>query len=169
LLSLERKKTIQEAWLNHPGTTLAIVWKKEVSPEARSAEIQSVADDHGISLHELRGGQRDKDLKSFTSRKGWYRGDEVDRLSAEEAAIIADRLIHRAALKAPTIADKPPAFKAAITNVIREYLTSCTSTQCREDCRKKGEEIARQYLNDQEFSALMDAQKQGYRPVGTEQ
>jgi hypothetical protein len=169
LLALEKKKTIQEAWLDHPGTTLAIVWKKEANLDARSAEIRSVADDYGISLHELTGERRDASFKSFTSGKGWYRGDEVDRLSAEEAAIIADRLIRRAALKAPTIADKPATFKAAITNVIHEYLTSCTSTQCRENCRRKFEEIARQTLNDQEFNALMDAQKQGYRPVGTEQ
>jgi hypothetical protein len=72
-------------------------------------------------------------------------------------------------LKAPTIADKPATFKAAITNVIREQLIRCASTECREDSRKKFAEIARQNLNDGEFNALMDAQKQGYRPVGNEQ
>jgi len=149
LRTLEKKNTIQEAWLNHVGTTLAIVWKQETNADSRSAEIRSVADDRGISLHELRGEQRDKDLKSFTSGKGWYRGDEVDRLSDEEAAIIADRLIRRAALKAPTITDKTAALKTAITNLIREQLTNCTSAECREDCHKKLVEVARQNLTDQ--------------------
>ena len=169
LRTLEKKKTIQEAWHDHAGTTLAIVWKQETSTDSRSAEIRSVADDRGISLHELRGEQRDKDLKSFTSGKGWYRGDEVDRLSDEEAAIIADRLIRRAALKAPTITDKTAALKTAITNLIREQLTNCTSAECREDCHKKLVEVARQNLTDQEFNALMEAEKQGARPVGAEQ
>ncbi len=169
LRALEKKSTIEEAWLDHAGTTLAIVWKQETNADSRSAVIRSVADDRGISLLELRGEQRDKGLKSFTSGKGWYRGDEVDRLSEEEAGVIADRLIRRAALKAPTIADKSATLKTAITNLIRERLTNCTSAECREDCHKKMVEVARQNLNDQEFNALMEAEKQGARPVGSEQ
>jgi hypothetical protein len=146
LLSLEKKKTIQEAWLNHRGTTLAIVWEQGTNSEARSAEIQSLADDHSISLHELRGEQRDESLRSFTSKQGWYRGAEVDRLSEQEAAIIVGRLIRRAALKAPTIADKSATLKAALTKVLQEQLINCTSTQCREDCRKKLADVAQQNL-----------------------
>lgn len=51
LHALEKKSGIQEAWLDHPGTTLAIVWKKDARPDSRSAEIQSAADDRGIALH----------------------------------------------------------------------------------------------------------------------
>src|SRR6516164_8490944 len=166
LLSLEKKKTIQEAWLNRGGTTLAIVWEQGTNSEARSAEIQSLADDHSISLHELRGEQRDESLRSFTSKQGWYRGAEVDRLSEQEAAIIVDRLIRRAALKAPTIADKSATLKAALTKVLQEQLINCTSTQCLEDCRKKLADVAHQNLNDQEFNALMEAGKRGYQPIG---
>src|SRR5260370_15987356 len=87
LRALEKKNTIQEAWLDHAGTTLAIVWKQETNADSRSAEIRSVADDHGISLHELRGEERDKGLKSFPSGEGWYRGDQVHRRSGGEAAV----------------------------------------------------------------------------------
>lgn len=41
--------------------------------------------------------------------------------------------------------------------------------QCREDCHKRLMEIARQNLNDREFRALIDAEKQRYRPIGDEQ
>src|SRR5258707_15396613 len=105
LLALEKKNTVQEAWLDHAGTTLAIVWKKGATGDARAAEIRSMADDRSISLHELAGEHRDETLKSFAARTGWYRGAEVDRLSAEEAAVITDRLMLRATRKAPTIAD----------------------------------------------------------------
>jgi len=169
LQALEKKGSIQEAWLDHSGTTLAIVWKKDAKAGSRSREIQSVADDRGIALHEITGDQREATLTSFTSRKGWYRGSEVDRLSEEEAGVILDRLLRRAIVAEPTIGGKANSLKPALLKVIRERLTGCSSTQCREDCHRKFTEIARQSLNDREFSALMEAEKQGYLPVGDEQ
>ncbi len=169
LQALEKKRSIQEAWLDHPGTTLAIVWRKDAKSDSRAAEIQSVADDRGIALHEITGDQREATLTSFTSRKGWYRGSEVDRLSEEEAGVIVDRLLRRAIVAEPTIGAKANSLKPALLKVIRERLTGCSSTQCREDCHRKFTEIARQSLNDGEFSALMEAEKQGYLPVGDEQ
>ncbi len=169
LQALEKKSSIQEAWLDHPGTTLAIVWKKNTRADSRSAEIQSVADDRGIALHEITGDQREATLKSFATRNGWYRGSEVDRLSEEEAGVIVDRMVRRAMAKEPTIAVKADTLKPALLKVIHEQLVGCTSTQCREDCHKKLTEIARQNLNDREFRALMEAEKQGYRPIGDEQ
>jgi hypothetical protein len=71
--------------------------------------------------------------------------------------------------KEPTIGTKADALKAALLKVVREQLTGCTSTQCREDWHKRFTQVARQQLNDSEFQALMDAEKQGYRPVGDEQ
>jgi hypothetical protein len=169
LQALERKSSIHEAWLDHPGTTLAIVWKKNAKADLRSAEIQSVAEAGGVTLREITGDRRADALKSFATRNGWYRGSEVDRLSEEEAGVIVHRLIRRAMAKEPTIGGKAELLKSAMTKVIRDQLTGCTSTQCREDCHKKLTEIARQRLNDREVRALMDAEKQGYRPVGDEQ
>ena len=169
LLALEKKGTIREAWLDHPGTTLAIVWKKDVDSSRRTAELQSISDDHGISLHELNGAQREQDLKSFESRQGWYRGAEVDRLSEEEAMAIVDRLVRRAEAKAPTIAGKAEKLKVDIVQVVRERLTSCDSTECRASYRRKLEDTARKDLTETEFAALMDTEKLGYRPVGNEQ
>ncbi|MCU1260549.1 MAG: merTP [Bryobacterales bacterium] len=169
LSNLEKKRTGQEAWLDHPGTTLAIVWKNGSKADVRTAEIQSVADDRGISLHELTGDRRDETLELFASRNGWYRGAEVDRPSEEEAGVIVERIVPRSILKEPTISGKAESLKTALTKVIREQLIGCTSTQCREDCHKKLVDIAHQNLNDCEFRALMEAEKQGDRPVGDEQ
>jgi hypothetical protein len=169
LQALEKKSSIQEAWLDHSGTTLAIVWKKDAKAVLRSAEIQSVADDRNIALREITDERRDDTLKSFATRSGWYRGSEVDRLSEEEAGVIVDRLVRRAAAKEPTIGSKADTLKLALLKVIREQLTGCTSAQCREDRHKRLTQVAREQLNDNEFHALMDAEKQGYRPVGDEQ
>jgi hypothetical protein len=169
LQALEKKTAVKEAWLDHSGTMLAIVWQKEATGESRAAEIRAVADDRGIALHEIAGERRDNALTSFGSRKGWYRGSEVDRLSEEEAGVILDRLVRRAMVMEPTIGGKMESLRPALLKVIREQLVGCTSSQCREDCKKKLTEIARQNLNDREFRALMEAEKQGYRPVGDEQ
>jgi hypothetical protein len=169
LQTLEKKSSIKEAWLDHSGTRLAILWKKEAKGDSLAADIQSVADDRAITLHEITGEQRDEMLTSFASRKGWYRGSEVDRLSEEEAVVIVDRLLRRAIMQEPTIGGKIESLKPALLKVIRGQLIGCTSKQCREDCKRKLTEIARQKLNDREFRALMEAEKQGYQPVGDEQ
>src|SRR5713226_10474110 len=39
LQALEKKSSIQEAWLDHPGTALAIIWKKNAKANSRAAEI----------------------------------------------------------------------------------------------------------------------------------
>ncbi len=161
LQALEKKSSIQEAWLDHPGTTLAIVWKKNAKADLRSAEIQSVADDRGVTLDEITGERRNDTVKSFATRTGWYRGAEVDRLSEEEAGVIVDRLLRRAAAKEPTITGKAESVKSSLTKAIRDELIGCTSTQCREDAKKKLREIAHQKLNDREFRALKDAERPG--------
>lgn len=160
LLTLEKKSSIQEAWLGHAGRRSRSSGKRAPNLDTRVAEIQSVADDRGLSLHELTGERRNETLKSFESRNGWYRGAEVDRLSAEEAGVIVDRLIRRAALKEPTINEKADVLRSALTKVVRDQLTGCTSTQCREDCHRKLMEIARRSLNDGECRAFMYAEKQ---------
>ncbi len=145
------------------------MWRKGAKVDVGATQIRSVAEDLGISLRELTSERRDDTLKSFATRDGWYRAAEVDRLSAEEAEVIADRLVRRATLNAPTIAAKSEPLKVALVKVIREQLTGCSSTQCRQDCHQRLVEIARKNLNDQEFIALMEAEKRGYRPIGDEQ
>src|SRR5260370_22921722 len=144
LQALEKKRSIQEAWLDHPGTTLAIVWREDAKSDSRAAEIQSVADDRGIALHEITAEKTDDSLKTFASRKGWYRGSEVDRLSEEEAGVIVDRLVRRAMGTEPTSGGKKNSLKTAPLKVIREQPTGWTSTPYLEALHKKLPRLARQ-------------------------
>jgi predicted DNA binding protein len=169
LLALEKKDTIQQAWLDHSGTTLAIVWKRSTTSDARAADLRSAWEGRNISLKELTGSERDETWKSFHSGKQWYRGAEVDKLSEEEAMVITERLVRRATAKEPTIASKAEKLKLDIAQVIRERITGCDSAECRANYRRKLEETARKDLTEAEFGALMEAAKLGYRPVGNEQ
>jgi len=53
------------------------------------------------------------------------------------------------------------ACRDAKLKLIREQLIGCTSTQCREDCKRKLTEIARQNLNDREFRTEKLRKKEG--------
>jgi hypothetical protein len=169
LLALEKKGTIQEAWLNYPGTTLAIVWKKGVTTAERATEMRSEAEEWHMPLRELTGNLRDAILSSFLSDKAWYRGAEVDQLSADEANIIVDRWIRRAASKVPSIANKSASLKPALAKVIRDRFTGKDAGSDGYQQRLEG--AAHKSLTDAEFAALMEAgmAKRDYRPVGDEQ
>jgi hypothetical protein len=159
LLALEKKAAIQEAWLDHPGTTLAIVWKKSATSDSRAADLRSISEDRRISLEKLAGSERDQAWRSFHSGQQWYRGADVDKLSEEEAMAITERLIRRAAATEPTIAGKAEKLKVDIAQVIRERLTGCDSAECRANYRRKLEDTARRDLTETEFAALMEAAK----------
>ncbi len=169
LVALEKKGKIQEAWLDHQGVTLAIVWKKGTTPDERAAEIRSEVEEWHMSFHELKGNLRDAILSSFMSDKAWYRGAEVDQLSAEEANIIVDRWIRRAATKAPSIASKSEWLKPALAKVIRDRFTGKDTGS--DGYPQRLQDAAHKSLTGSEFNALMEAgmAKREYQPVGDEQ
>src|SRR5215469_13522545 len=103
LLDLEKQPGVLEAWLNRAGTRIAIVWKPGSDAETRR---KLAADLEGDRATELDGKLRDETVADFLSGKGWYRGADVDRLSEEEAGIIAARLVKRVLTKTTLSKDK---------------------------------------------------------------
>src|SRR5882672_7314968 len=55
LLQLERENTVAEAWLNRPGTILAIVWKPETNRKERAATFEAVTKKEQLKARELNG------------------------------------------------------------------------------------------------------------------
>src|SRR5258708_6372610 len=96
LLDLEKQAGVLEAWLNRAGTIIAVVWKSDANAETRSNVAADLKEDHAI---EMDGKSRDDAVKDFLSGKGWYHGADVDRLSEEEAGIIAARWVQRVEAK----------------------------------------------------------------------
>src|SRR6266704_1050583 len=86
LLDLEKQPGVLEAWLNRAGTRIAVVWKPDSDAETRRKVVAELKEDHAT---EIKRESRDEELKDFLSGKGWYRGADVNRLSEEEAGIIA--------------------------------------------------------------------------------
>jgi hypothetical protein len=106
---LEKQPGVIEAWLNRAGTRMAIVWKPESDANTRRKIATELQEDRAS---ELDGKQRDETVSDFLSGKGWYRGADVDRLSEEEAGVIAARWVRRVQAKTTLSKDKAEAFSA---------------------------------------------------------
>jgi hypothetical protein len=165
LLDLERQPGVLEAWLNRAGTRIAVVWKPESNAETRRKVVAELKEDHAI---ELDGKPRDEAVQDFLSGKGWYHGADVDRLSEEEADIIAARLVRWVQAKSALTKEKAEGLQHAFSNTLRKDLTGKSTGPNRL------EDVARDYLDQEQIKILKDAIKDevaienGEKPVPNE-
>jgi len=165
LLDLERQPGVLEAWLNRAGTIISVVWKPDSDAETRRNVTAELKEDHAT---ELEGKSRDNAVKDFLSGKGWYRGADVDRLSEEEADIIAARLVRWVQAKTALPKDKAQGLQHAFSDTLRKDLTGKSTGPNRL------EDVAREYLDQEQIKILKDAIKDevaienGERPAPNE-
>src|SRR5260370_13241010 len=124
LLDLEQQPGVLEAWLNRAGTRIAVVWKPESDASTRSRVVAELKEDRAI---ELDGKSRDEAVKDFLSGEGWDRGADVDRLSEEEADVIAARLVRRVRTKTALATAKAEWLKRALAAAQSQRPTIRTS------------------------------------------
>jgi copper chaperone CopZ len=163
LLDLEKQPAVREAWLNRAGTTIAVVWKPEAEAEMRRKATAQLKEDHAT---ELQRESRDEYLKDFLSGKGWYRGADVDRLSEEEAGIIAARLVRRVQAKTTLAKDNAEGVQRALTDAYRKRFTGdcCGPNQKQSSI----EDAAGKYLDQDQIRILREAIEKGVRPLPNE-
>ena len=94
LTDLEKKSSLVEgAWLNRSGTVIAVKWKKSGAAE-RENVVNTVGSVHHVELNVLSTTAALAYAKSFPNSGQWYKGEEVDQLSKEEAIIIAKNTVN---------------------------------------------------------------------------
>lgn len=120
LLRLEESPGVSEAWLNRPGTEVAVVWNAGARRKERKHVEQILKEAKGARLS---GKTEAAALADFQSRKEWYRGGEVDRLSAEEAGIIATRWVRRLRVKTTLTEEKANDLREALADGLAKCLT----------------------------------------------
>ncbi len=171
LLDLEKAPAVEEAWLDHTGQTLAVIWMGCSAAPDRTATLAAISEAHGVSMgEELNGPARQAALQSFRTGDGWLRGAEVDRLSEQEADVVANRMLARLVRTIPAAKTKVESLKPMLTEAIRHLLVETDlSDHARSEYQEKVLAAAGQHLNDHEASALRDAIGLGLRPVGDEQ
>lgn len=162
LLDLEQQPGVLEAWLNRAGTRIAIVWKPESDASTRRKVVAELKEDHAL---ELDGKPRDEAVNDFLSGKGWYRGLDVDRLSEEEADVIAARLVRRVQAKTALAKDKAERLQRALADAYRQRLTNKIS---REQELSRFQDIGREYLDKDQIAILKEAIESGVLPLPNE-
>ena len=136
LMDLEQQSTIKEAWLNRTGTIMAIVWSRSVFTE----EVAKPA----FEKHEIPYTERRHDNQttgSFRSEGRWLRCAEVDRLSLEEARVIAETSVSWAARERLVSVEEAAQIKSDIEAYFRkELLKFRTKQELLQDARGKFQE-----------------------------
>lgn len=90
LVQLQSHPAIKEAWLNRPGTVIAVVWSDAGEPQADLAK--RLISKHGRTAELLTGKDHRAQLKRFKTDT-WYKGTDVNQLSIEEAGRIARQVV----------------------------------------------------------------------------
>ena len=94
LIDLEtHRASVGGAWLNKTGTVVAVKWNANTSESKKAEIINTVSTSHNIELNVVTQGEANNYAKSFPGTSEWFRGKEVDKLSKEEAQIIAKNTI----------------------------------------------------------------------------
>lgn len=167
LLELEHDPAVEQAWLNRAGTLIAVVWKlqpnvqtqQDVASRLRSAGCCG----KDAAINEVHGEAHDQALKEFQSGHGWYRGAEVDRLSEEEAGIIAARLVRRVEAKTTLATDKAERLQRALAEALRKCFTEGGG---REEFPVR--QFAGDFLDEKQITILEQAIDKGVRPLPNE-
>ena len=162
LLKLEDQPGVKEAWLNRPGTVIAIVWEAATSLRQRTNASRLVS---GKALSGRAEALASGDFLSRTNN--WFRGREVDRLSEEEADIIAARLVQRTQQKSQLSRDTAAALHRLIAETARRAFLDPENNP-REELEARARNRARELLNAQQFAAFEEAYAGGWRPMPNE-
>lgn len=94
LVDLEKySDAIEGAWLNKTGTIVAVKWNTKTDVNKKAEIIKTVSTNHNIELTTLAEPETTSYAKSFPNSNEWFKGKEVDKLSKEEAGIIAQNTI----------------------------------------------------------------------------
>src|SRR6266446_5233926 len=168
LLELKRTSSVSEAWLNRAGTRIAVVWKPESNAEARGNVATKLQEQNAT---EIRGESRDEDLKDFSSGEGWYRGADVDRLSEEEAGIIAARWVQRVKARITLPKEKAETLRRVLADAIARRTTDDKFTPDKDTVLKlEGElqQVAGKYLDKDQVPIFKEAIAAGWGPLPNE-
>lgn len=168
---MELDSNISEAWLNGSGTVLAVVGAEDSSVASRSDSVKAILKKKGVKATELEHEAHENALKRFVAGTGWYHGAEVDRLSHQEAEIIAARIIRLVEKEVELSNETAKSLKADLAAVFKRRFTrdpkkpeQTTERQRVNDLVK----VAKLHLDEDGIAALKKAAAKCYRPLAGE-
>lgn len=164
LTVIERQPGVRQAWLSREGTVLGILW----ADEARYPErVISVLQAHGMSGVELKDREYEQSSDSFAGG-GWYRPVQLEQLSAEEARLIALRLVRRLEGKKSVTPDAAERLAERLEEACARALGGASPGSAairREQIASALRDAAKNVLDAEAFQAFAGAVSLGHRPL----
>ena len=164
LADIEARPGIREAWLSREGTVLGIVWADGAPNPER---VLSILQAHGICGVELRDAEHMQSNDSLAAG-GWYGLIQMQELSAEEARVIAVRLVGRLEKKATLPPGTAQRLAARLEHACAEVLAGASATSAE---ARRGQiaaallEAGRNVLATEAFQSFADIVSLGHRPL----
>lgn len=171
LQSLGCLPAVEGAWLSRDGTVLAVLWADSIDSEARDESVCSLLAGQRVAAQRHLGAARVKALQESSARAHWYRADAIDRLSDEESATIAARLVRRVTEKVRLSDRERQTLSAALVEACRHELIDRPLTSAVLRRRRIASAVVhagRKQLEGAALKALQEAAALGHRPLGDE-
>jgi len=122
MAELERNRKVSEVWLNHPGTVLAVVWRDLGDHRGGAAVVKRAFQGRGLDIATVEGELVHNARRDFETGAKWYRPADVDRLSQEEAKVLASRLVDHVEETDPLPAERSRALRAELAPAVYRCL-----------------------------------------------
>lgn len=171
LQSLERMEGVTGAWLSRSGTFLAVRWKPP-SKDSNARVLSAVAAEDCACIEPVADvAERRRISESLAAGRDWYRADDIDQLSIEEASIIAERVMRRIAAKAALEPSQSARLARTIAEACARFLTSeapGTVVLREERLRRVIIDAGRPELSSEHHGVLEAAAASGHRPLAGE-
>lgn len=140
LLEMEKNPAIREAWLNREGTVYAIVWASADKTE----EIgKPIFEKYKVDFKKFSNKDTEKLSPTFRETGKWYRGADVDKLSIEEAGIIAKDAVTYALNEKLLTDNEAETIKIEIENYLKTELVKVRTVD-----ELYGQEGSKKFRND---------------------
>jgi len=171
LTDLESAAEVAGVWLNRSGTVLAI----QLLPTTPSPQRQAVVD-QVFALTATVGSPLEQPpleaVESVGDPKAWYTSARLDKLTQEEAGIIAHRLLHRMETRAALSHEQQSTFLELFTrSFVRHFAVSTAALRTVSGAARVAE-LNEEVLHDSlpnfagsQRVALEQALNAGYVPV----
>ena len=158
LLELEGTEGVLEAWLNRAGSIIAVVC--EPASNRLKRRVGGVLKRHDLPPKEINAPVKRELMREFQAGSNWYRGAEVDRLSEEEAGIMAVKWVGKIRQQMSVSEEKAKAIQDGFTVVLRAMLLGQSS---RTEAHDQMVAVCKKHLTEQEVARLLEALKDEVR------
>lgn len=160
MADLEKHPDVAEAWLNHPGTVLAVVWKQQQKRAHAASVVGSLFRTKELTVTALDGTALNQGLQDFAARTQWYRGQDVNRLSEQEGLVFTERMAKRVEARTKLA----PASSSALRADLRTFCVDMLLGRGSRDT-KLLLDLAAKYLDAAQLKVYEGALKEGFQAL----